>query len=1240
MYNIDNPKSYKRCHKKQFEMWMCMPPYGTVVINRMEQYDLLCKLRTVIPELKSREFLTPEELFKIKNSNAQVYNFIVNNAYVINKTMNVVLCGTEGELWATTYAFACNQYQMYHNEGYYNIPNVIKTRAKLVNNQYLVGWCRVRTTKSYSNNQTMALFVPVRNQFSLRTSQGILQKGNQTGVSHGKGDFIVCECINGVANLQNRWIVNGLVFADTYSNRGWEDNITIAARPDIAPKPLFTVKDDFKFTENFVNRLEKLYNNWEFYTAQKQANSKNIAIRVKSGLVSGLEFGAILKIVESTCKYNLLFENSNVEGSISDFNSIEGLFTKLENIIISNNIYKKYYNSNLSFLKHTAKRHNLSALLSAVNTLELDDLVIRNLCIILVVFERYIKEHASCNWLITDYGCYEIDLQDSDTFLELYLQNETSGSQYRLSTYLCASRAHQIGFVGFSDDENSEYFDSPYECNLLEMSKADAAYKIFCEAIDFMKQSGVSFKVSDELLELCRLMKSYFDEDSIRFVQSLTFFKDSFIRCCISLVKSCRIVAKKVNLKNRLAINKYIGQSDTGVCIFGVIFYCDGCNIENLERVVVSIYSDHSCADFNGLRKDSDVEFNRSFSSSFVSSDEIMEFMFKAADSDEPSGKTPYQDETDGLDLSMIVIYDDELENRLIALKHGDVSSLVLYNDFTKQFLFREPATLLESTTGVYISEVEDSKLAKSYVNISMTDFYDSMVPFLDALFDKFAYRLVSSRRFSDIEIPNTVVNVDFEDKRTGYVYLSMTKWFSSEKVYFVLSESSLRCFEYSYPNKVTRETHGKIAGAKYNRIHYHNLLIRLGAFSHINEFKKLKLLYMTLNEEVFNDFARHDLIVMAMGYAHYTKIDNANCSAYFSDRRDGGIICINAKYSGLQFEINKRTICTLVHEMCHECSAVKYGDIEEAEGEDGATLYGISEETYGIQVYYHGKKFNEFVEIAAQRNKYGLTHDDIFSYGVGHSALRSDYSYNKLIDNYILTVSEKNVFNLGQEYRSIENLYGESVYCRRCGEFNCVCEDTDFITVKAGEYLGVCIECGKSYIFNDSNVFEDKNINLSYFDSIDRVGAVAIRKCGCGGRLVPRIPTRGSNIEYIKCYMKDFKYCQRLKKHIIHYVDTVIDKHNKYFQSSMGCELRVSVGRMPFIEFDLVGDCFKEMYKLFIAHSDSGKTVGRLYRDYGIEAKGYLIHTFMLKSDKDISKFLDYLITYIRRDSREIISF
>lgn len=107
----------------------------------------------------------------------------------------------------------------------------------------VLDWTVIRTSPQATAGQNMACFVPSSQKGQIQTSWGSVLNYNGVGVSHGKGDFIVCGKLpNGQPNLADRWVVNGEIFATTYNNQGWAQclsnrfntNITINNLPPLA----------------------------------------------------------------------------------------------------------------------------------------------------------------------------------------------------------------------------------------------------------------------------------------------------------------------------------------------------------------------------------------------------------------------------------------------------------------------------------------------------------------------------------------------------------------------------------------------------------------------------------------------------------------------------------------------------------------------------------------------------------------------------------------------------------------------------------------------------------------------------------------------------------------------------------------------------------------------------------------------------------------------------------------------
>ena len=219
----DNPANYKRCVKKQYEIWVCQPPQGTVVINKLEQADsvAMCRGKTVF---------TPYEIERNPQIKALCEKLVGSGkAYIVNNPQNFVLSGTRGELWCIKGDKLAKKYVWASD----NTPiNAQTLKSRLGDVKYL-GWQKVRTVPD--NSVAFACFVPAKIQGQIQTSWAVLNI-NGRGVSHGKGDFVISQPGADGKPSASRYVVNGAVFADTYDNRGWQDCL-IKQSSAIAEKP-------------------------------------------------------------------------------------------------------------------------------------------------------------------------------------------------------------------------------------------------------------------------------------------------------------------------------------------------------------------------------------------------------------------------------------------------------------------------------------------------------------------------------------------------------------------------------------------------------------------------------------------------------------------------------------------------------------------------------------------------------------------------------------------------------------------------------------------------------------------------------------------------------------------------------------------------------------------------------------------------------------------------------------------
>lgn len=236
--NINDPQNYKPCCKKQYEIWMCKPPVGTVVINKLEQAG-------VAKQLGGRTAFSIEALRKMQRESPQLFAQLeqlvrVGQVYCV-KDNDVVLCGTRGEFWVTSVSKVQSTYQVrFQGQWGSNWAGATKERAKVVDNQFLIPWMKVHALGGKAG-QLMACHVPLGQTGTIQTSWSVL-KFNDVGVEHGNGDFIICTIgSNGIPNMGDRWVVNGAVFADTYNHQGWQSHLS-GGRTMVSaqePAPLF-----------------------------------------------------------------------------------------------------------------------------------------------------------------------------------------------------------------------------------------------------------------------------------------------------------------------------------------------------------------------------------------------------------------------------------------------------------------------------------------------------------------------------------------------------------------------------------------------------------------------------------------------------------------------------------------------------------------------------------------------------------------------------------------------------------------------------------------------------------------------------------------------------------------------------------------------------------------------------------------------------------------------------------------
>lgn len=131
----------------------------------------------------------------------KLYNCLENCHYVTDSAKCIKLIGTVGEEWPVTIEKLSKTYTLVDGtpittdnipEGVFEIATIVDENAETIFAEQVV------------------------EQVQVATSWGEILTANRDGIPHGEGDFIVSANKDGQPNPEDRWVVNGLVFINTY----------------------------------------------------------------------------------------------------------------------------------------------------------------------------------------------------------------------------------------------------------------------------------------------------------------------------------------------------------------------------------------------------------------------------------------------------------------------------------------------------------------------------------------------------------------------------------------------------------------------------------------------------------------------------------------------------------------------------------------------------------------------------------------------------------------------------------------------------------------------------------------------------------------------------------------------------------------------------------------------------------------------------------------------------------------
>lgn len=206
---ITDTNNYDTAVTKQNVMYLCVPPVGTQFVNK----------------LTGSVVQTTRELPYVVTLDSGEYE----------------VCGA-----ATLYSrYITAEGRMLTGQ---HLTSMVIHAQKVKESKGSIPWNRI---KAKSGVVDVACFVPVQYKGSIHvaTAMGTVQI-NADGIPHGKGDFIVCRKRGDDIDFNTMRVVNGLLFAKLYDNRGWQNCLGKSKRnkvvavsvkhtaPIIAPNPL------------------------------------------------------------------------------------------------------------------------------------------------------------------------------------------------------------------------------------------------------------------------------------------------------------------------------------------------------------------------------------------------------------------------------------------------------------------------------------------------------------------------------------------------------------------------------------------------------------------------------------------------------------------------------------------------------------------------------------------------------------------------------------------------------------------------------------------------------------------------------------------------------------------------------------------------------------------------------------------------------------------------------------------
>lgn len=914
MVDIMNPASYKACRKKQFEVWVCRPPIHTVVVDHLTQH----RGSVILQNAGISENLILADVIHEWKSNGDRRFAVVRQALsnglisVVSKPSQVVLCGTDGQYYVTEYDFVCMQYSVFSGGKYVSLDSIPRLRDKCFD------WRRIRANSSYTS-KTVACFVKLPQSFVFGT-----QIVNESGVEHGKGDFIVCNKLpDGQPDIRNGWVVNGLTFSDTYNNSGWQDCIVIGRHGDIEMPPSVIVREKSSSKSSisqlfYIPCIKKTAEVGKYrfstqgYAMLIEQSGNQTRIRTSDGFVKTLDgdSDAVAAYLNKSRVYYKFMYRALVEQMQSE-GMIDVLYGEFDGMLDNCRVDRQFFL--LKELYKTFKRLGFK-----LSSLEFDDTSDEE--------TRYVFEDGSAT----------------------------------ITTQCCVDSVH---IYGWSKIESSDFYDDadPYE---VDANWVDGGYKLF--DTEFRKVYAVLSSPDSTVNKAAVYLQKFKDAgiDSSLVADMTDYFNSK--QNSVALQRGYNIVlwAHKIGVLssvdsygNVLYLNVECESTMYKVFVEPRVLALEGEYIVGVENEDMTdryvVYSDYNA-------------FKRSLSS-VKKADDSVSFLMN------------YVDKFFFFIGNGIIGFGDRQANVLMQMPFTRTRFGGL-NIRTINSVFRTLYTRTKIPCYQHGEDMFDDLVKKAKV-VSVDEFVLKLFSSLDRIASQAGYHIecLPERWVAEMDYTSPCFELVELSPSTGhakgYVYNS---WFNV-KMPFSCSVSTWKAIE-----AWKGEFNCPVVGKSFDKLHYHQLQLRATNYMHLYDYKDLRLAYLRENERTFNGELSQFMRVSACNYNSIFKDDSDYGAAHYGWLK---MIFVNAQYNKIQDlrSIPVRLRCVMIHEMCHELTEVRYGTCRENPGEDAGVVYGISPK-YKDQWIYHGKHFGECVEFASRGS--GLAFDEIYHYGYGHPVL------------------------------------------------------------------------------------------------------------------------------------------------------------------------------------------------------------------------------------------------------------